>query len=108
MAELYRQIAALVTNGTLKGDNVMTALKMGTDAVLTDAARKTAWKPVRDVVTAEANKLAQMGAAESAYATLFLECADGYDASSPSRELSPELKALILQIIQLILSLLLK
>jgi DNA-binding transcriptional ArsR family regulator len=106
LAELYRQIVPLIGQQAKGYDQIMLSISTATNIALKDDATRAAWKPVRELVTEETKNLSRAGAPDGDYAKYFLECADGYDASSPLKQISPDVLKFILQIIQLILSLL--
>lgn len=108
IAALYRELARNVTSGKLAGENILTAVRMTTDMLLANRSVKQNWQPVRDVVSAEWTKVAQAGGRDADYAKLLVEAADGLDASSPSKEINPQLWAMILEIVKIILALLVK
>lgn len=110
LAEIYRQIAKLIDNGTIKSTaDLSKAQTSATDTfmVTRDIAAPQAWLPVRQQLSFEETKLlAPVPAPLSAFATLLREAADGLDASAMGIAINPDTLKFILEVIlPLILSL---
>lgn len=104
LAELYRQLAKTVRTGQVSDRNALFQMvKMGSDLYLNGNPGN--WQSVRDKLSIQWSQL-PLTASVGDCATLLEEAASGLDASAPNKQISPELLALIMQIIQLILSLL--
>lgn len=115
LAVLYREIAKLVRQpGQVKDvPSLVNAVSTATNTFL--ASRGTgvmeAWQPTRNLFGTQWTVLSdprrQPPAPLTDYAVLLDDAANGLDASAPAmRGISPELLALIMQIIQIILALL--
>lgn len=115
LAELDRRITALIRDGTIKDINsLMVAVGTADNTFLSSRNVSTQWQAVRDLRGSYWTVLAQKNAPLSdptgktdSYAALLDDYSAGIDASVPERgiTITPEMMAFIIQIIQLILSL---
>lgn len=111
LAALYREVAKAARLGKVPdGTAFSTMLRMSTDMLLAARGDKApaAWQPVRDVVSSQWTDAAAKGASVGDLAGLLEEAASGLEASSPAKEINPQMIALIMQIIKIVLELLAK
>jgi hypothetical protein len=109
LALLYRKLIQLAKDGTIKDSKALfLALQAGNDQWLAGRNVSASWQAFRDKQGFLWSVIdATPAATGNDYLLLLKDCADGLDASA-GKSLSPELIALIMQIIQLVLSLLQK
>jgi uncharacterized membrane protein YeaQ/YmgE (transglycosylase-associated protein family) len=109
IAALYRELARQSRGGQIKDfDSLLSGTKMATDMYL-DTRGTDVWKgwtPVREVIGTYWTELWRNNSQLADYSKLLDEAADGLDASAPAKSITPEMLKLILQIVQIILSLL--
>lgn len=109
MALLYRETAKMTrANGASPASitdavTLAAVLKFGQDTLLSGRPVASDWHDTRAILTAQWAKAAQEGAKVADYGKLLDEAADGYDASATDKSISPEMIALIMQIIQIIM-----
>jgi hypothetical protein len=111
LAALYREIAKLVRQpGQVKDEqSLASAVSVATNTFLSsrDPKAAPAWQPTRDLFGTQWTVLKARQSLLVEYAILLDEVANGLDASAPNmRGISPEMLQFIMQIIQLILTLL--
>lgn len=107
LATLYREEAKIARTGQIPDAPTLKAImSQTTDLVLNPRpGAAQAWKPVRELLGTQWTILDAKSSPVSAYADLLDDAATGVDASAPAKQISPEMVALILQIIQLIMKL---
>ncbi len=107
LAELYRQIGVKIRAGQIKGETLAAiAVRFGTDTLMSgkNARASKAWRPTRDVISAQWLAVAQEGGTDAAYAAVLDDAAAGLDASTPG---DPQINiAMIMTIIKMILEIL--
>ncbi len=81
LAAVYRTVAAEVDKGTLKGNQIITAVSRSTDMLMRLRGVADSWQPVRDKVSEYWASVAQAGGGDAEYAQLLTEAADGLEAS---------------------------
>ncbi len=110
LAALYRECAKRAKVGEIDtSDNLLKMLRMSTDLLLSQTgAPPASWQPVRDAVSVQWATVAAKGGGVGDYATLLDEVANGLDASAPNKAIDPQMMAMILEIIKIVLQLLIK
>lgn len=105
LALLHREIAKLVDDETLKGQqNIAVMLKKSREMLLTNVEQE-AWKPVFDLQGNHWDKMVQDGASDADYSAYLGESAQGLEASVVNVQDEPDWLELILKIIKIILEL---
>lgn len=111
LSTLYGELARQSRTGQIKDAATLQAVAKGTvDMILASRGKGAAeaWAPVRAVLADQLAALAQRGATLPDYAALFEEAAAGLAASTDRKAISPEMLALIMEIIKIVLALLIK
>lgn len=107
LAELCRQLSKLIRTGQIADINqAALVVKMGSDTFLAQRKVATQWQATRDVLNREWVAVAAKGGGLEDYAKLLDETANGLDASAPLKNFDPALLALIMKIIDFIMSIL--
>lgn len=81
LADLYREIKGQVGTDLKGTDAIAAALKLATDTLLNQRKVAAQWQPVRDVISGQWAKVAEIGGSDGDYAALLGEVADGLDAA---------------------------
>lgn len=105
LAMLYETLASKIREGALSGSDILTAAKIGADAVLSRQQALVAWKPVRAVLGEQWATVQQEGGSDGDYAKLLDDAAAGLRASIRP-QIDPELLARLLAMIREIMELL--
>jgi len=118
LAELYRTIAKTDPAKT-DIEHAANAVSQTTDFLLAHqgASSKTAWQPMRDVLSAQLNAAAQEGKSVAEFLKIIDEAASGLEASSPKaakfatgseelKAISPDFWAFLLKLLEMLLPLL--
>lgn len=107
LAIIYKKIAEQIRLGVTKDPAVISlALKTGSDTLLARQGSTEAWAKFRSVLSTHWTALAASGVKPEELALFLEDAGAGLDASAPSYQVSPEFWAFLLQVIQLILTLL--
>ena len=102
---LYESLAGKIRGGALSGGDILTAAKIGADAVLSRQQALVAWKPVRSVLGEQWAAVQQEGGSDADYGKLLDDAAAGLRASVRP-QIDPERLARLLAMIREILELL--
>ncbi len=102
---IYTQIGKHVAAGSLRPDDAVIAIRGATSLVVDAKSVGPVWQPVRDLVSEQWSAVARDGGGPAEYATLLTEISDGLSAAAPKKQLSPEVIAILMQLLQLVLSL---
>ena len=105
LAMLYEALAGKIREGSLTGSDILTATKIGADAVLSRQQALVAWKPVRAVLGEQWAAVQQEGGSDADYAKLLDDAAAGLRASVRP-QIDPERLSRLLAMIREILELL--
>jgi hypothetical protein len=105
LAALYEALAGKIREGALTGSDILTAAKIGADAVLSRQQALVAWKPVRSVLGEQWAAVQQEGGGDADYAKLLDDAAAGLRASVRP-QIDPERLARLLNMIREIMELL--
>lgn len=105
LAMLYETLASKIREGALSGSDILTAAKIGADAVLSRQQALVAWKPVRAVLGEQWAAVQQEGGGDGDYAKLLDDAAAGLRASIRP-QIDPERLARLLAMIREIMELL--
>ena len=105
LAMLYEALASKIREGALTGSDILTATKIGADAVLSRQQALVAWKPVRSVLGEQWAAVQQEGGGDADYARLLDDAAAGLRASVRP-QIDPERLARLIAMIREILELL--
>ena len=108
LAYLYRQIAGLIDDGTLSGQQQIGLMLSKSQEMLISRSEAPKWKPVTDLVSTHWTAMVQEGADDAEYSDYLREAADGLSASAGDKALDPSWIELVMKIIQIILELLIK
>lgn len=105
LAMLYEALGSKIREGALTGSDILTAAKIGADAVLSRQQALVEWKPVRAVLGEQWAAVQQEGGGDAEYARLLDDAAAGLRASVRP-QIDPERLARLLNMIREILELL--
>ena len=107
LAMVYREIAKQIDAGTATDKTaVWNATSTMHDLVTAKQGALAAWVPFKETLAKQWAVVGAGGGQLKDYAALLKDAANGLDASAPQKAISPEFWAFLLQLIQLILTLL--
>jgi len=109
LAFMHVQIAGLIDDGTLSGQQQIGTMLAKSQDMLMNRREAISWKPVTDLVSEHFTAMVQEGADDGDYSRyLSDESAAGLEAAAPEMQLDPMWIELIMKIIAMILELIMQ